>query len=372
MTTIERKMDRPRLAADTCLAERGTGPEAVPDGIGIVHLGWGAFHRAHQPVYPECAMTANGGLRWGILGTVERSAQKIDAIRPQPGRYTVLSVGLDEAGDIIELAWIVGSVVDVAVANALAAPTTHLTTLTVAEKGCRRHPGGHLDIRLVPAADIEALAAEEAAGSADVSTAKPAVTAVGLPVLGLAARRRDGGSAMTVLSCDSGPDNGHALKSVVDEFIDVALPVEAGRPLRSWLDTSVTFPGTILDRITPAATPEVLVHATLAETVLDLEIALSAGAFMFDDAAPTLVPPAGADLGSYGEKPLHRIANPATGHTRHVSTAGTQEVPFRWGAAATCNLANGVLPEDTEQDARLVTAVVLRHVTAPASNGAGR
>jgi fructuronate reductase len=206
--------DLPRLVADTPLAAGVIGPRAIPEAVGIVHLGWGAFHRAHQAVYTEDAMAATGDRRWGILGAVRRSSQVVDGFRAQ-GRYTVLSVGLDEDGQAVESARVVGSVVDVAdharrtprLLTVVAAPTTHLITLTITEKGYCRRPDGHLDTEQT-ARDIAALAAEEAAGPADVSAAEPAATAVGLLVRGLAARRRAAGSAISVLSCDNMPDNG--------------------------------------------------------------------------------------------------------------------------------------------------------------------
>lgn len=257
--------DLPRLRAGTPLAPGVTPPRAIPESVGIVHLGWGAFHRAHQAVYTEDAMAATGDLRWGILGDVERTPQLVDAVRPQQGRYTVLSVGLDAAGNVVESARVVGSVVDVAypgdetprLLRAMTAPTTHLITLTVTEKGYTLRPDGRLDADQA-APDIAALAAEEAGGSDDVSAARPAATAVGLLVRGLAARRRAGGQAITVLSCDNMPDNGKVLKAVVDELIEAAFPDAAGDALRAWLAGSVTFPGSMVDRITPAATPGVL------------------------------------------------------------------------------------------------------------------
>ncbi|QTE28937.1 mannitol dehydrogenase family protein [Pengzhenrongella sicca] len=254
-----------RLGEGLHLSEGVTLPRAIPEGVGIVHLGWGAFHRGHQAVYTEDAMAATGDLRWGILGDVERTPQLVDAVRPQGGWYTVLSVGLDAEGNVVESARVVGSVVDVAypgketprLLGAMTAPTTHLITLTVTEKGYTRRPDGHLDTDQADP-DIRALAAEESAGSGDVSAASPAATAVGLLVRGLAARRRAGGYPLTVLSCDNMPDNGKVLKAVVDEFLDVALPGAAGELLRNWLSGSVTFPGSMVDRITPATTPEVL------------------------------------------------------------------------------------------------------------------
>ncbi|HCX83715.1 MAG TPA: mannitol dehydrogenase [Micrococcales bacterium] len=257
--------DLPRLTRSTPIAPEASGPRVRPTGVGIVHLGWGAFHRAHQAIYTEDAMAETGDLSWGILGDVERSPQVRDAVRPQDGLYTVLTVGLDEHGRTVRSARVVGSVVDVAYPGeetprllaAIAAPTTHVVTLTVTEKGYARRPDGRLDVEQA-AADIALLAAEEAAGDADVSAAAPATTAMGLLVRGLAARRRAGGAPVTVLSCDNMPENGRVLRGVVDELVDAALPGEAGAALRSYLEESTTFPGSMVDRITPAATPDVL------------------------------------------------------------------------------------------------------------------
>lgn len=255
----------PRLSSTTALPEGVAPPRALPTGVGIVHLGWGAFHRAHQAVYTEDAMAASGDLRWGILGDVERSPQVREALRPQEGRYTVLSVGLDSGGARQESARVVGSVVDVAYPGeetprllaAMAAPSTHVITVTVTEKGYCRGADAHLDVALVRA-DAEALAQEEANGSAEVTCAVAASTAVGLLVRGLAARRRASGAPVTVLSCDNMPENGHVLRAVVSELLDVALPGAAGDALRGWLAENVRFPSCMVDRITPATTPAVL------------------------------------------------------------------------------------------------------------------
>lgn len=267
MTSSDALRELPRLGPHTRLPDLVGGPRAVPEQVGIVHLGWGAFHRGHQAVFTEDAMAASGDLRWGILGDVERTAHVVDMVRPQHGRYTVLSVGQDETGVTVESARVLGSVMDVAFPGtetprllaAITAPTTHLVTLTVTEKGYSRRPDGRLNTDLV-AGDLAALTAEESAGSDDVSSAAPAMSAIGLLVRGLAARRRTSGQPITVLSCDNMPENGAVLQRVVEEFVDTALPGTAGGPLRGWLNRSVTFPGSMVDRITPATTPELLDH----------------------------------------------------------------------------------------------------------------
>lgn len=234
----------------------GLAEPVRPAQVGIVHLGIGAFHRAHQAVVTEDAARATGDTRWGILGVTQRSASVRDQLRPQGGAYTVLTVGPDGASPRL-----VGSVTDVAwpaeetprVLEALAASTTHVVTLTVTEKGYARGADGHLDLDAVRA-DLDALANEERDGTPPAE-AGAATSAVGLLVRGLAARRRAGGAPLTVLSCDNLADNGRVLAALVTEAVDAALPGAEGDALRTWLATSVTFPSSMVDRIVPATTP---------------------------------------------------------------------------------------------------------------------
>ncbi len=239
-------------------------PPVTPAEVGIVHLGIGAFHRAHQAVFTELAARATGDTRWGILGVTQRSASVRDQLRPQGGVYSVLTAGTD--GTSLD---VVGAVLDVAwpaeetprVLATIAAPTTHLVTLTVTEKGYCRAADGGLDVERVRA-DLEALAAEEALGQADVpADAAPSTTAIGLLVRGLAARHRAAAGAgdgrpVTVLTCDNMVDNGRVLERLVREAVDAALPGNAGDALRAWLAEQVAFPCSMVDRIVPATTPE--------------------------------------------------------------------------------------------------------------------
>ncbi|MBD5785418.1 mannitol dehydrogenase family protein [Cellulosimicrobium terreum] len=226
-----------------------------PTQVGIVHLGIGAFHRAHQAVATEDAALATGETRWGILGVTQRSASVRDQLRPQGGVYTVLTVGPHGASPRV-----VGSVTDVAwpaeetprVLAALAAPTTHVVTLTITEKGYARGSDGNLDLGAVRR-DLDALVREEQGTGPVVDQA--ATSAVGLLVRGLAARRRAGGAPLTVLSCDNLADNGRVLAALVGEAVDAGLPGADGDDLRAWLAASVTFPCSMVDRIVPATTP---------------------------------------------------------------------------------------------------------------------
>ncbi|MFI2488438.1 mannitol dehydrogenase family protein [Promicromonospora kroppenstedtii] len=232
----------------------GIDAPVMPTAVGIVHLGIGAFHRAHQAVYTERAAIATGDTRWGILGVTQRSATVRDQLRPQGGVYAVLTAGEQESS--VEL---IGSVVDVAypaeetarVLDTIAAPSTHVVTLTITEKGYARRPDGSLDTEAV-AADLAALAAVTEAGEDAV---RPAASAIGLLVRGLA-QRAASGAPITVLTCDNMVDNGRVLERLVREAVDAALPGSEGDGLRAYLDASVTFPCSMVDRIVPATTPE--------------------------------------------------------------------------------------------------------------------
>ena len=273
--------DRLHRSALPATLPAGVTAPVDPAQVGIVHLGIGAFHRAHQAVFTELAARATGDDRWGILGVTQRSASVRDQLRPQGGVYGVLTAGAD--GTSLDL---VGSVVDVAwpaeetarVVAAIAAPTTHVVTLTVTEKGYTRAADGGLDVERVRP-DLDALAAEHlpAEHAVDrVSTAetpdnrmfgdeeahvRPAQSAVGLLVRGLAARHRAAAAAgerrpVTVLTCDNMVDNGRVLERLVRAAVAAALPCEDGTSLLGWLDDDVTFPCSMVDRIVPATTPE--------------------------------------------------------------------------------------------------------------------
>src|SRR5690606_32749509 len=110
---------------------------------GIVHLGIGAFHRAHQAPVNDRALAASSDLRWGIVGVSLRSAATRDALAPQDGLYTLALRDADQAGLPRESLSVVGSVLRVEVAPEaphavlaqIAHPCTRIVSLTVTEKG---------------------------------------------------------------------------------------------------------------------------------------------------------------------------------------------------------------------------------------------
>lgn len=253
---------RARLsAASTGSLPPGLGPGARPDGTGIVHLGLGAFTRAHQAVYTEAAMAASGDGSWGVLGVNLRSAAVVEELRRQDCLYTVLERDGRDAR-----AHVVGSLSAAAhlpgepgrVLGALAAPGTRIVTLTVTEKGYRIDP---VRRRLMVDEELRADAAEWAA---DPTGDRPPRTVPGLLARGLARRLAGGGAPVTLVCCDNIPASGKVLRAVVEDFCGM-LPAARARPLLRYLETSVAFPSSVVDRIVPATRQEDL--ARIAEAL---------------------------------------------------------------------------------------------------------
>nr|WP_269329167.1 mannitol dehydrogenase family protein [Kineosporia babensis] len=189
-------------------AQRSFGPD-VP--VQIVHLGIGAFHRAHQAVYTQQA----GAGEWGICGVTQRSATVAEQLRPQDGLYSVLTRGADEQRlDVVDVVRDVvdGSAEPERLTARLADPEVKVVTLTITEKGYRLGPGGALD-RLIA---------------------------------GLAARQAGSGAPLSVLSCDNLNGNGEVLR-------DLVLAHSPG-DLADWVLRNVSFPSSMVDRIVPATT----------------------------------------------------------------------------------------------------------------------
>ncbi|MEP2891414.1 mannitol dehydrogenase family protein [Tateyamaria sp.] len=213
---------------------------------GIVHLGLGAFFRAFGCVYVADAMAASGG-DWGIIGVSLRSPATRDALRGQDWAYTSVSLGgtgrqtrrIEVLNDVL-----VAPEDPVAVLNAMADPKVKIVSLTVTEKGyCHIPATGALD-------------ADHADVQHDLTHDVP-VSAVGYLVRALQMRRAAGIAPFTVLSCDNLPENGAVVRRVV---LEMAARIDTD--LANWIATEGRFPCTMVDRITPATTPDDI--ATLA------------------------------------------------------------------------------------------------------------
>ena len=209
---------------------------------GIVHIGVGGFHRAHEAIYIDDLMRAGGAKEWGICGVGLRAADKAmrDALVPQDCLYTV--VARNAQGDTAQ---VVGSLVKYlfapeetqAVLDMLAAPQTRIVSLTITENGYNFHEAtgefnaAHPDIQH------------------DLAHPNQPVSVFGYLAESLNRRRLAGTPASTVLSCDNVPQNGDMARKTLLAF--AALRDSA---LHDWIGQNVLFPNSMVDRITPQTT----------------------------------------------------------------------------------------------------------------------
>ncbi|MCW2948761.1 MAG: Mannitol dehydrogenase domain [Actinoallomurus sp.] len=370
-------------------------PREVPSSVGIVHLGIGAFHRAHQAVYTEDA-----GDGWGICGITQRSAAVAGRLVPQDGLYSVL-----ERGPAGASARVIGAVREVltgdATADRIADPAVRVVSLTVTEKGYRHDPAtGRLRL-------------DDPETCLDI-TGRPPHTVIGRLVRGLALRE----APVTVLCCDNLMSNGATLRGLVEEYCE-----RAGVRVAC----TTAFPATMVDRIVPATTAEdldeaerllgvrdagVVVTEPFTQWVIEDDFAAerpawdAAGAiftgdvapyetmklrllngshsmlaylgsgveyvseavevfgdvvrrYMDEDASPTLGVPPGFDLAAYKASLLERFANPALRHrTAQIAMDGSQKLPQRLLGVVRDRLAEGAEP----RWAALAVAAWMRHV----------
>ncbi|WP_228069162.1 mannitol dehydrogenase family protein [Marivivens aquimaris] len=223
-------------------------------GVGIVHIGLGAFHKAHQAALTELAIAASGG-DWRILGVSLRSPKAADELAPQHGLYTLIERGASTSARVIgSISGAICSAEDPALAlDAMANPATKIVSITVTEKayGLDRASGGCDRNHPAVAADLK-------------SPHKPHGV-LGMLVRALDMRRQAGISPFTVLCCDNLPDNGHLLRGATIDFAN-----DINTELAGWIAENVSFPSTMVDRITPAATAKTLADAEALLGVADL------------------------------------------------------------------------------------------------------
>ncbi|WP_199432825.1 mannitol dehydrogenase family protein [Qaidamihabitans albus] len=384
------------------LSEATVSAAPRPSAVGILHLGLGAFHRAHQAVFTEDA----GSGDWGICGVTQRTATVVEQLRPQDCLFTVLERDRDLAG-----CRVIGSVREVLFAageaerlrDRFADERVRIVSLTVTEKGYRRAGSGRLDL-------TDPLVRQDLAGESAPRTV------VGQLVRGLQARRASSAAPVTVLCCDNLTGNGEVVRGLVADFC-AALPSAEGDQLAGWIEEQVRFPGTMVDRIVPATTAadvaevrarlgvrdEAVVvaepfrqwvieddfaagrpawekagaqfttdvapyeamklrllngthsllaylgalagHDTIAGAVADPAIAEAAAGLQEQDVLPTLTVPAGVDATAYAAEILARFANPALRHrTTQVAMDGSQKLPLRLLGTIRDRLAAGATP----------------------------
>ena len=208
---------------------------------GVLHIGVGNFHRAHQALYFDESIESTGSTDWGICGVgILPSDRAIhDALMDQDGLYSLVEKSDDErrvrvVGSLVR--HVLAPVNPEVVFEVLARPETRLVTLTITEGGyCARGSAG-LDFGHP---DIEH----------DLRRRWRPKTVYGYLAEGLDRRRLRGLDSLPVVSCDNVPDNGIVLGRALVDFCSAR-----GAELGTWLRDHGSFPSSMVDRITPAAT----------------------------------------------------------------------------------------------------------------------
>ncbi|MBT2484109.1 mannitol dehydrogenase family protein [Microbacterium sp. ISL-108] len=216
----------------------------APERAGILHLGLGSFHRAHQAVYTAAALATSGG-DWGIIGVASRSRTVVDAMHAQDMLYSVATIAPDSTSLMVpgvHTDAFVGAERPDRVIAQIADPGIRIVTLTVTENGYSYSPA------------TQRLDLDDPAVRSDLGGGAPRST-IGQLARGLQARAASGGAPISVLSCDNLSANGAHTEKLVREFLQ-ALPAAESADTLTFLDRAVSFPSSMVDRIVPSTTPE--------------------------------------------------------------------------------------------------------------------
>jgi mannitol-1-phosphate/altronate dehydrogenase len=217
-------------------------PNYDPAGVkaGIVHLGLGGFHRAHMARYTHDLMERDpGSLEWGIVGAglMPGDRRMAESLGPQDDLYTL--VERDAAGETVSVIGSLAGVVfagesSAALLDAIDGPHVRIVSLTVTEHGyCLNRATKRLDL-------------DHPLIVADLTEPEAPRSAIGIVVEALRRRMSAGRPPFTALSCDNIQHNGTVLKEAV-----LALAGLRDTGLAAWIEAEVSFPSTMVDRITP-------------------------------------------------------------------------------------------------------------------------
>ncbi|MCY9852052.1 fructuronate reductase [Vibrio mediterranei] len=367
----------------------------------IVHLGFGAFHRAHQGLFTD-EVARKSQSDWGICEiNLFGGEELITSLRAQDHLYTVAEKGA-QSTDVK----VIGSVTESlhpslegidTVIEKMAEPQVAIVSMTITEKGyCADPATGRLD-------------KNNPLVIADLENPSSPKSALGCIVQALKVRRERGLSPFTVMSCDNVQENGHVAKAAILEFAKL-LDAELG----AWIEANVTFPCTMVDRIVPAATEETLREITellgvedpcgiacepfrqwviednfvagrpdwniagaefvadvvpyeemklrmlngshsflaylgylggyahISDTMTDAGYRKAAFDMMMLAQAPSLNMPEGTDLEAYAKLLIDRFTNPSLKHkTWQIAMDGSQKIPQRMGGSLKFHLDQG-------------------------------
>ncbi|RYH64895.1 MAG: mannitol dehydrogenase family protein [Alcaligenaceae bacterium] len=225
---------------------------------GIVHIGVGNFHRAHQEFYTNQVLENPGQLRWGICGVALLPSDEalVQKLRGQNCVYTLTVCGRDghdevyRIGSLTDIIW--GIDEPVAVMDKIADPVIRIITLTITEGGYNMDKATNT-FRL-----------EHEAVQHDLIQPHQPKTVFGFVAEGLRKRMAAGHEGLTILSCDNLQHNGNTTRTAFTSFIEAQ-----DKALAHWVKSHVTFPNSMVDRITPATLPEDVVRLTAKSGVDD-------------------------------------------------------------------------------------------------------
>jgi fructuronate reductase len=375
-----------------------TDANATPLQPRILHLGFGAFARAHMMVYLQDLRDAGGD--WGIIACrLNSGVEGLDALQAAGLEYNVLATD-DEGTRTRRITTLAGTLhpardgIDAVLAR-IADPGLAIISLTITEKGYALREGK--------------LDRDHRAIRADLADPDHPRSAIGVIVAGLAARRAAGHGGLSVLSCDNLPHNGALARRAVLDFAEMR-----DADLAAWIDTNVSFPATMIDRIVPAlddaalkliasttgrADRESIVtepfrqwviqdsfaagrpdlaragaqlvpdvapyeemklrmlngahsflacigqlsgHCTVADCMDDAVLRQTALRLMLDEQAKTLKPLDGIDLGDYARRLIGRFSNSQLHHrTAQIAADSSAKRPQRLVAPAADHIAAG-------------------------------
>ncbi|MEE9433769.1 MAG: mannitol dehydrogenase family protein [Sphingorhabdus sp.] len=216
-------------------------------GVGILHLGAGAFFKAHQAVYTDTALGLASG-DWGICAASLNSETVKEALVPQDCLYTLKLLGEPESYRVIgSIAQVLAGPDDRAkIIEKISDPQIKIMTLTITEKGYCLEPSGALDFAHPDIAE-------------DLKQAGPPRSAIGVLVAGLKMRFGTETSPITVISCDNISGNGTKLRGAV-----IAFAQRLDAEFAERISKHVIFPNTMVDSITPAGDAPLLESVTRA------------------------------------------------------------------------------------------------------------
>ena len=213
-------------------------PSAVRQGI--AHIGVGGFHRAHQAIYTEALLNQGEAGDWGICGVGLRREDRAmqQALAEQDHLYTMLVLG-DEPGLEVRVVGAINGMLlaedsPAALIAKLADPAIRIVSLTITEGGyCIDDSSGEFMAHLP---DIQH----------DLAHPDAPRSVFGFLCAALARRRAAGTPAFTLMSCDNLPHNGAVTRKALLAFAHLA-----DHELATWIDSHVSFPNAMVDRITP-------------------------------------------------------------------------------------------------------------------------